>query len=136
MAVASLDPLGAAIRFVGIMIFVFLATPFGPFQSWIAPENPSLPSIPMILCIILVLSMHIYLLYRAYYALHLTGILVLAVFYALLAYHVASLFGVSPISVGSIRWHSFFFLTMLYSYGVFYSFVDSYISGLLHTKNV
>lgn len=136
MAVTTLDPVGVAIRFVGITLFVFLATPFGPFQSWVTPTTPSLPSIPMILVIIIVLCIHVYLIYRAYYALHVTGILVMMIFYALLAYYVASLFGANPFSVGSIRWHSFFFLTMMYSYGVFFTFVDSYISGLLHTKNV
>lgn len=136
MAAASASPLTLAARAAVVVVFVFLTTPFGPLQDMVIPEKPEFPPIPLILGIILVLCMHVYLFYRAYYALKLVGIAVLTAFYMLLSYYVASLFGATALSFESFRWHSFFYLSLLYSYGICFSFIDSYISGLLHTKNV
>lgn len=136
MAIASAGPLNFVARVVTIVVFVFLTTPFGPLQHMVVPEKPDWPSIPVILCLMLVLCMHVYLLYRAYYALKFVGIAVLTAFYGLLAYYLASLFGAASLSLESLRWHTFFYLSLLYTYGICFSFIDAYISGLLHTKNV
>lgn len=136
MAATILDPVSFGIRMAGTFAFVFVATPFGPFQNYVMPETPEWPSIPMILTAIIVLCMHVYFAYRAYYALKVTGIVILTAVYLLLAYYVISLFDMDVMSSGNVRWHSVIYLTFLYTYGICYNFIDSHVSGLLHTKTV
>ena len=53
----------------------------------------------------------------------------------LLAYFIMVFFKIE-VSILNARWNAAAYLTLLYSYGLCYNFVDSFLSGLLHTKGV
>lgn len=135
MAITALDVSGIALRIAGIFVFVTVTVPFGFFQAVTFPDQMTSSSIPLIVIAILVACIHVYFMYRAYYALRLLGILVFSAVYALLLYYFLVLFGLDP-GAGTIRWAAVVYLTLLYGYGVAYNSVDAFISGLLHTKSV
>ena len=135
MAAVTLDTGGLLMRLAGVFVFVLVTVPYGMFSGFVLPDDVGPASIPVVILVIIVVCLHIYLVYRAYYALKISGFLVLTFVYTLLAYYVAYLFGLEWSGSG-IRWYAVAYLTLLYGYGICYNFIDSYISGLLHTKGV
>ena len=135
MAVATLDAGGLAMRVAAVFLFVLVTVPYGILYAFILPEELSAPAIPLIVLLILIICTHIYFVYRAYYALKISGFLVFTAVYALISYYIAYLLGLE-VSDSGMRWNIVGYLTLLYGYGVCYNTIDGYISGLLHTKGV
>lgn len=134
-AVNTLDFAGLALRMVGVFVFVVATVPYGILQPRLIMEDIGMWIIPLIVLAILVLCGHVYLAYRAYYALRRSGLVVFSLVYALIVIYVSHIFGVEW-DMQTLRWQAVGYLGLLYGYGVCYNFVDSYVSGLLHTKNV
>ena len=63
------------------------------------------------------------------------GLDLFTIVYMLLAYFIMVFFQIE-VSILNARWNAAAYLTLLYSYGLCYNFVDSFLSGLLHTKSV
>lgn len=135
MAVPVLDSVGLIGRVVGVTALVFLLPPFGALPMLISPEESHAPTTAVFIAIILLACAHVYLFTRAYYSLKSVGILVMTIIYLLVAYSLMSSFGLG-VSANNARWYAAAYLSMLYSYGLCYNFVDSFLSGLLHTKSV
>ena len=135
MAIVTIDAGALAMRVAGVFLFVAATVPSGMLNAYIVPDGIGVSDIPFILLLIVIICVHIYLIYRAYYALRFTGFLVLTILYALLAYYITYLLGLEVNGTG-LWWNIVAYLTLLYGYGVCYNFIDGYISGLLHTKGV
>jgi len=132
VAIVVPSPASIALRFGGSFIFVVL-TSF--VVAYLVPDRFEVESIPRIVILILVGCAHLYLLYRAYYPLRISGFIVFSVIYALMAYYVMASFGVE-IGVSSMPWMFIVYLTLLYGFGLSYNHIDAALSGLLHTKGV
>lgn len=132
---AKLHPLGLLGRVVGVTAFVWLLPPFGILTLLMSSEEHEMPAAVFFIALILLTCAHLYLFNRAYYALRTNGILVFTIVYMLLAYFIMVFFKIE-VSILNARWNAAAYLTLLYSYGLCYNFVDSFLSGLLHTKSV
>ena len=135
MASAALDSGGLLGRIIGVTAFVCLLPPFGLLTALIAQQELKFPGAPVFIAIILLVCAHIFLFTRAYYALKISGIVVFSIVYLLLAYTVMVLFGFE-VSANNANWYVAAYLSLLYSYGLCFNFIDSFLSGLLHTKSV
>lgn len=135
MALVALDVRGLALRLAGIFVFVVITVPFGLFYPFIMPDELTAGSIPFFVLLIMMACVHVYLFYRAYYALRFLGLLVFTVVYCMICYYFSYLLGLEA-NGGTIGLSAVAYLTLLYGYGVSYNMVDAFISGLLHTKSV
>ena len=131
----KLHPLGLLGRVVGVSAFVWLLPPFGISTLLVSSDEQQMPAAVFFIALILLACAHLYLFTRAYYALRTNGILVFTIVYMLLAYFIMVFFQIE-VSILNARWNAAAYLTLLYSYGLCYNFVDSFLSGLLHTKSV
>jgi hypothetical protein len=131
----KLHPLGLLGRVVGVSAFVWLLPPFGILTLLVSSDEQQMPAAVFFIALILLACAHLYLFNRAYYALRTNGILVFTIVYMLLAYFIMVFFKIE-VSILNARWNAAAYLTLLYSYGLCYNFVDSFLSGLLHTKSV
>ena len=131
----KLHPLGLLGRVVGVSAFVWLLPPFSISTLLVSSDEQQMPAAVFFIALILLACAHLYLFNRAYYALRTNGILVFTIVYMLLAYFIMVFFQIE-VSILNARWNAAAYLTLLYSYGLCYNFVDSFLSGLLHTKSV
>lgn len=137
MAITTDNPglLGLFGRIAGVTAFVWLLPPFGVLSSLLPQEEPQLPGTLVIVMVILLVCAHIFLFNRAFYALKSSGIFVFTIVFLLLAYLAMALFQIG-VSADNAKWYAAAYLSMLYSYGLCYNFVDAFLSGLLHTRSV
>lgn len=133
--IASLDLVGLTLRLAGAFVFVVATVPYGILQPWFITSDIEVSAIPLIVVAILVLCGHVYFAYRAYYALRRLGLVVFSIVYGLICIYLSHVFGFDW-DAYTLRWQAVGYLSLLYGYGVCYNLIDSYVSGLLHTKNV
>lgn len=131
----KLHPLGLLGRVVGVSAFVWLLPPFGISTLLVSSDEQQMPAAVFFIALILLACAHLYLFNRAYYALRTNGILVFTIVYMLLAYFIMVFFKIE-VSILNARRTAAAYLLILYNYGLCYNFVDSFLSGLLHTKSV